>query len=151
VGRYVVALLLSACAGFTITNGSGNLFLPPSRNKEQSCRGSIFASPEVERYCGGIVVDCAWPTITHNVITGNRVRHGDDGNFVTSGAFPTIRNNTITANTASAGAGLFVNRPKATDCTRERNPWLFYYLEIDWLLRPPSSTWGRKPAYCQTT
>jgi parallel beta-helix repeat protein len=95
--------------GFTITNGSGNLYLRSQTEAIQACRGDIFGSGEEKRYCGGgIVVDNSWPTIEKNVIRGNTVRHGGGGIFVTTRAFPIIRNNIIIENQAAGGAGIHV-------------------------------------------
>lgn len=96
-------------AGFTITNGSGNLYLRSQAEEIQACRGDIFGSGEEKRYCGGgIVVDNSWPTIENNVIRGNTVQHGGGGIFVANRSFPTIRGNTIINNQAGGGAGIHV-------------------------------------------
>ncbi|HEY46710.1 MAG TPA: hypothetical protein G4O14_08005 [Anaerolineae bacterium] len=95
--------------GFTITNGSGNLYLRSQAEVIVACGGGIFGSGEERRYCGGgIVVDGSWPTIENNVIRGNAVQHGGGGIFVASRAFPTIRGNTIRENQAAGGAGIHV-------------------------------------------
>jgi parallel beta-helix repeat protein/predicted outer membrane repeat protein len=96
-------------AGFTLTNGSGNLYLRSEADWRQMCGEGLFDSGEEKRYCGGgIVVDNSWPTIEKNVIRGNTVQHGGGGIFVTTRAFPTIRSNTIIENQAAGGAGIHV-------------------------------------------
>ncbi|MGD8490602.1 MAG: DUF885 family protein, partial [Anaerolineae bacterium] len=95
--------------GLTITGGAGKAYGDESEGQEQICRGSVFATNEDPRFCGGgIVVWGSWPTIESNVITGNKVRHGGGGLLVASSAFPTIRGNTIAGNEASAGGAIFV-------------------------------------------
>ncbi|UCF59713.1 MAG: right-handed parallel beta-helix repeat-containing protein [Anaerolineaceae bacterium] len=95
--------------GFTITNGSGNLYRRNQAEEIQACRGDLFDSGEEKRYCGGgIVVDNSWPTIENNVIRENTVQHGGGGIFVTMRSFPTIRGNTIIENRAAGGAGIHV-------------------------------------------
>lgn len=109
-GGETTAAILS---GFTITNGSGTIYLKSSAQDEgdarQFCNKGIFGSPEEKRTCGGgIVVHGSSPTIEGNILTGNKVNHGGGGIFVRSASSPIIRNNQITSNEAGGGGGIFV-------------------------------------------
>jgi parallel beta-helix repeat protein len=109
-GGETTAAILS---GFTITNGSGSIYLRSSAQSKgdarQFCNEGVFGSPEEQRICGGgIVVHGSSPTIEGNVISGNKATHGGGGIFVRSESSPIISNNQITDNEAGGGGGVFV-------------------------------------------
>ena len=99
--------------GFTITQGSGNLYLLSTvlekGETKQFCGRGLFGSPEETRRCGGgIVIEGASPTVRGNLITGNVVSHGGGGIFVSSASSPSIEDNVISDNQAAGGGAIFV-------------------------------------------
>lgn len=73
--------------GFTIRNGT--------------------TSSELGSFGGGITIQSSSPTITNNVITGNRVTPGGGAGVGIIGGAPLIQNNLITDNHLTSGSGGF--------------------------------------------
>ncbi len=96
--------------GFTITNGSGNLYKQASAGEIQLCRRGAFDTGDLSRHCGGgiVVENHSWPLIENNVISGNQVSHGGGAIYVAGGSYPIIRGNTIRENEALGGGGIFI-------------------------------------------
>jgi parallel beta-helix repeat protein len=88
----------SVLEGFTITNGSG------------------YAESPGDTYGGGVYCSGASPTLTDNVITGNRVNQSGGG-VCCGDCSPTLTGNTISGNTADANGGGVACYPAAAVLT----------------------------------
>ena len=117
--------------GFTVQNGIGIKFRNNyygggiyCQNASPTISNNIISGNRVGNNGGGIFCESSSPTILNNTISGNNASDGGGGIYCNNNSSPTISNNTISGNNASdGGGGIYCNysSPIITNCVISQN------------------------------